>query len=299
MINLKKLSKQFNTSYKFPQEVLRDKSLTPADKIVAFHLFRFINDLGTAGMPKIESMVEDLNLSEGTIKRAKSKLISKGYLSINEDNTYNFKLAGITYTTKDIRKKDIMNMLGNFIKVPLYMLYLEELTSAEKLYLMMFFDYFFEIIYENDNISFRRKRNIKLTDLHNLYKDYAEYDAFKKALKSIKTKTEWIDWKTIITTNKDGNVNHTIIGGFVPMAKLCFKAVTPEEIKKEEEYKQIEEKEEKQEEYIPTEEEIKERDRLLANIRPSFKTQYETQIINNRIDEQIIWLKRLQIKKEK
>lgn len=295
MINLKKLSKQFNTSYKFPQEVLRDKSLTPADKIVAFHLFRFINDLGTAGMPKIETIASDLNITQRTVISAKSKLISKGYLSINKDNTYNFKLAGITYTTKDIRKKDIMNMLGNFIKVPLYMLYLEELTSAEKLYLMMFFDYFFEIIYENDNISFRRKRNIKLTDLHNLYKDYAEYDAFKKALKSIKTKTEWIDWKTIVTTNKDGNVNHTILGGFVPMAKLCFKAVTPEETKKEEEYKQTEEKEE---EYIPTEEEIKERDRLLANIRPSFKTQYETQIINNRIDEQIIWLKRLQIKKE-
>ena len=111
MINLNKLSKQFNTSYKFPQEILRDKSLTPSDKIVAFHLFRFIDDLGTSGMPKIESIASDLNISRRTVISAKSKLISKGYLSINKDNTFNFKLAGITYTTKDLKKKDIMNML--------------------------------------------------------------------------------------------------------------------------------------------------------------------------------------------
>ena len=106
MNSLEKQTRQFNTSYKFPQEILRDKSLTPADKIVAFHLFRFINDLGTSGMPKVETMAKDLNLSERTVKYAKVKLVSKGYISINEDNTYNFQISGITYTTKDLKKKD-------------------------------------------------------------------------------------------------------------------------------------------------------------------------------------------------
>ena len=288
MNSLEKQTRQFNTSYKFPQEILRDKSLTPADKIVAFHLFRFINDLGTSGMPKVETISSDLNITKRTVIRAKAKLISKGYLSINEDNTYNFQIAGITYTTKDLKKKDTMNMLGNFIKVPLFMLYIHELTSAEKLYLMMFFDYFFEVVYENRKISFRHKRDVKLTDLHNLYKDYAAYDAFKKALQSIKAKTDWLDWKAMINTNKDGEIRNAIYGAFIPKARVCIVPETEIMQKKEQEYTKNEEVEEAT--YSETEEPVIEVNE--ATIPERLKMKYKNSISNWPAKDIMSWCNR-------
>ena len=50
-----------------------------------------------------------------------------------------------------------------------------------------------------------------------------------------------------------------------------------------------------EEEYIPTEEEIKMRDELLDNITSTAKRDWDNhQIYNNRIDEQIIWLRKRQ-----
>lgn len=226
---------RLNQIYKFPQQILRNPQLTSSDKIVAFHLFRFINKDGIATMPKIKDMVECLKISTRMVKLAKANLIANNILSV-EGDTYRILLAGqISYSTSDFHSKETMNMMGNFVKAPLYTLYANGLTSLQKICLMIFFDYFFE----GNNGKYIRKRDIKLTSLHNLYKDMFSYDRLKKNLEAVK-EAGWIDWK-VVKSSESGEMQNKVVGSKV--YKSTTKVVPYNEQEKEQE-KKLEEQEE-------------------------------------------------------
>ena len=76
--------------------------------------------------------------------------------------------------------------------------------------------------------------------------------------------------------------------------KLSAKTVKLQEEAKAEQ--QLEDELLGKEEYVPSEEDIKMRDELLNHITPAGKRDWNNrQLYNNRIDEQIIWLRKRQI----
>lgn len=233
--NFMKETDRLNQIYKFPTQILRNPQLTSSDKIVAFHLFRFINKDGIATMPKVSSMVDDLKISTRMIKLAKANLIANNILSV-EGNTYRILCVGqIPYSTNDFHSKEAMNMMGSFIKAPLSTLYASGLTSLQKICLMIFLDYFFE----EKNGKYIRKRDIKLTSLHNLYKDLFSYDRLKKNLEAVK-KAGWIDWKAF-KNSECGEISTKIMGA---KAFPAIMKVVPYNEQEKEQEKKIEEQEE-------------------------------------------------------
>lgn len=237
---------RLNQIYKFPIQILRNPQLTSSDKIVAFHLFRFINKDGMAIMPTVKDIVKCLSLNRDTVNIAKKKLIANNILSV-EGSTYRILLAGqISYSTTDFHSKETMNMMGNFIKAPLSALYADGVTSLQKLCAMMFFDYFF---FEKDGCYFQKKdREIKLTSLHNLYKDIISYDSLKKCLEACK-KAGLIDWHVFKHIGEDGEVHNNMMGG---KFRQCEYAVVPITKQRMEMKKKVAEEEELQN----TEEEV-------------------------------------------
>lgn len=228
---------RLNHIYKFPTQILRHPQLTSSDKIVAFHLFRFINKDGTATMPTVQSIADELKVSLKTAKRAKSNLIANNILSV-EGSTYRILCAGqISYSTTDFHSKEIMNMMGNFIKAPLGYLYADGLTSLQKLCLMMLFDYFFE----EKNGKYIRKREVKLTSLHNLYKDMISYDRLCRNLEAVK-KAGWMDWN-VVKCIEDGETHNKTMGVKIFKGKMVFRPDNPQ---RKEAQKKIEQEEELQ-----------------------------------------------------
>ena len=225
---------RLNHVYKFPTQILRNPQLTSSDKIVAFHLFRYLNKDGTATMPTIKDMVEDLSLNRDTVKVAKANLIANNILSV-EGSTYRILLAGqIPYSTTDFHSREVMNMMGNFIKAPLGTLYADGLTSLQKICAMIFFDYFFD----ENNGKYIRKREVKLRSLHNLYKDMISYDRLKKNFESIRA-SGWMDWKEF-KSFECGEVHTKIMGVKISKGRLAWVPLNQHRIEEE---KKVEEEE--------------------------------------------------------
>lgn len=238
-----KETQRLNQVYKFPTQILRNPQLTSSDKIVAFHLFRYLNKDGTATIPTIKDIAEDLSLNRDTVKVAKANLIDNNILSV-EGNSYRILLAGqISYSTNDFHSKEVMNMMGNFIKAPLGTLYADGLTSLQKICSMIFFDYFFD----GNNGKYIRKREVKITSLHNLYKDMISYDRLKKALEAVK-KAGWMDWKAF-KSFECGEISTEIMGVIISKGRMAYVPLNQQRVEEEK-------KVEKEEELQNTEEKV-------------------------------------------
>lgn len=280
---------RLNQIYKFPQQILRNPQLTSSDKIVAFHLFRFINKDGIATMPKVSSMVDDLKISTRMIKLAKSNLIANNILSV-EGSTYRILLAGqISYSTNDFHSKETMSMMGNFIKAPLGILYADGLTSLQKICLMIFFDYFFD----ENNGKYIRKRDIKLTSLHNLYKDLFSYDRLKKNLEAVK-KAGWMDWK-VFKSFECGKASTRIMGVKIFKGRMAYVPLNPQRVEEEKKVAEEEELQNIEEKVIDmttdetklTDEEI---EKCMDIVNPALARKFKTIVAKWSKQEALKWL---------
>ena len=230
---------KMNSKVYLPLEVIKDGRLTAATKRVAFWLFQYVGwNNKTQYMPKDTFISQELHISSKTVQRARNSLIKTGYLSIDDNKEFHFYIAGLEYTNKaDLSNKEINNMFGNFIAVPRYINYIEDLTDAQVIILMMYFDYFFQY----DGNEWKPKRKIVEKDLANLY--HLDYDTLTGQIADIK-KAGWIDYKVMLTKKEDGSVKRTIIEAKVKPARV---KIVPYD--KEKDDKELEVVAKKQEEY--------------------------------------------------
>ena len=166
------------------KEILKDKRLTPATKLVAHHLFHISGWEKETLLPSQKQLSKILGIEPKTVRTALKTLSDLDYLFINTDNTFTFKINSFDINKKDLTNKMICNVVGDFVIVPTVSLYCDLMTPAERDVYFKFFDFYFKI-------DFGGKFDIKKSEIHisSVSKYYGDNErGFRKHIQNIKEK---------------------------------------------------------------------------------------------------------------
>ena len=176
------------------KEILKDKRLTPATKLVAHHLFHISGWEKENIIPSAREIAKTLGIGKDSVISALKTLSDLDYLCINLDNTFTFKINGYKFNKKDLSNKMLCNIAGDFIIVPTVSLYCDLMTPAERDAYFKFFDFYFKI-------DFGGKFDIKKSEIHisSVSKCYGDNErGFRKHIQNIKEKG-LIDYSVVPT----------------------------------------------------------------------------------------------------
>lgn len=286
-----------NTKYIYlPKEIIKDKSLTPATKLIYLHLFHLTGWPKEKYIPSNTAISNSLGLSRRTVISSVQKLLEEGLLTIEEDRTFRIYINRICFDDKaDLSNKEICNMFGDFIKVPTISLYLDELTAAERIAYMMLFDFYFDIAEDGFKL---KKQNIIISSVATYYG--IDKSILQKQIASIRRKG-YLDYSTVKIGDKSKNLGFKFFKAEKKWVIYDGKSTKKNEavITTKEETIQPEEMEAEEpiETYIPTEEEMNEVELLKENIKPELTMKWEHSVSkSDDFEYKINWLRKAQNK---
>ena len=144
----------------FPKQVLKDKTLTDATKIVACYLIHIAGWEEDNLLPSMNKLSDLVSVNKSKVSEAIHQLKEKEYIVVNEDNTFTFQINGIKFEKQDLSSPDICNMFGNFIKSPMDLLCNDLATPSTRIAAIMFFEWNFDINEEGKYFIKREKVQI-------------------------------------------------------------------------------------------------------------------------------------------
>ena len=130
----------------FSKQVLKDKSLKDATKVVANYLIYLAGWENDNLLPSNHQIAKNTNIDRKSVIAAINQLKEKEYIVVNEnDNTFIFQINGIKFEKQDLSNPDICHMFGDFVKVPQFLNYINTITPSARIAAIMFFDFNFGI----------------------------------------------------------------------------------------------------------------------------------------------------------
>ena len=129
----------------FSKQVLKDKSLKDATKVVANYLIYLAGWENDNLLPSNHQIAKNTNIDRKSVIEAVNQLKEKDYIVVNEDNTFTFQINGIKFEKKDLSNPDVCHMFGDFVKVPQFLNYIDTITPSARIAAIMFFDFNFGI----------------------------------------------------------------------------------------------------------------------------------------------------------
>ena len=129
----------------FSKQVLKDKSLKDATKVVANYLIYLAGWENDNLLPSNHQIAKNTNIDRKSVIEAVNQLKEKDYIVVNEDNTFTFQINGIKFEKKDLSNPDVCHMFGDFVKVPQFLNYIDTITPSARIAAIMFFDFNFSI----------------------------------------------------------------------------------------------------------------------------------------------------------
>lgn len=130
----------------FSKQVLKDTSLKDATKVVANYLIYLAGWENDNLLPSNNQIAKNTNIDRKSVRVAINQLKEKSYIVVNEnDNTFTFKINGIKFEKQDLSNPDVCHMLGDFVKVPQFLNYINTITPSARIAAIMFFDFNFGI----------------------------------------------------------------------------------------------------------------------------------------------------------
>ena len=129
----------------FSKQVLKDKSLKDATKVVANYLIHIAGWKNDNLLPSNHQIAKNTNIDRKSAIAAINQLKEKDYIVVNEDNTFTFQINGIKFDKQDLSNKDVCHMFGDFVKVPQFLNYINTITPSARIAAIMFFDFNFGI----------------------------------------------------------------------------------------------------------------------------------------------------------
>ena len=139
----------------FPRQVLKDKTLTDATKVVANYLIHLSGWEEDNLLPSMNKLSDLVSVNKSQVVAAVNQLKEKEYIVVNDDNTFIFQINGIKFERQDLSNPDACHMLGDFVKVPQFLNYIDTITPSARIAAIMFFDFNFGI---NKNGAFFIKK---------------------------------------------------------------------------------------------------------------------------------------------
>lgn len=267
----------------YSKVILLDKSLKDATKCVANHLIHISGWEEDNLLPSNHKLAEILSIDKKTIRQTIRTLTEKGYIIVNDDNTFTFNINGIRFTKQSLKDPEVCHSLGDFVKVPSYLNYINTITPSARIAAIQFFEFNFGI---KGNSVYVKKDTPSVDAVATYYG--INKSTFKTRIQKCK-EAEIFEYTVV----QDGCERKKIVGlkniewvkTWVRLDKLSDKT------KKLQEEAQIEAI--KEEEIIITEEQKVEIEKLEEILKPAFRLQYETSV-KDRYDAEytISWLKK-------
>ena len=267
----------------YSKVILLDKSLKDATKCVANHLIHIAGWEEDNLLPSNHKLAEILSIDKSAITQAIKILKEKGYIIVNDDNTFTFNINGIRFTKQSLKDPEVCHSLGDFVKVPSYLNYINTITPSARIAAIQFFEFNFGI---KGNSVYVKKDKPSIDAVATYYG--INKSTFKTRIQKCK-EAEIFEYTVV----QDGCERKKIVGlkniewvkTWVRLDKLSDKT------KKLQEEAQIEAI--KEEEIIITEEQKVEIEKLEEILKPAFRMQYETSVKDRYEAEYIIsWLRK-------
>lgn len=129
----------------FSKQVLKDTSLKDATKVVANYLIYLAGWENDNLLPSNHQIAKNTNIDRKSVIVAIEQLKEKDYIVVNEDNTFTFQINGIKFDKQDLSNPDVCHMLGDFVKVPQFLNYIDTITPSARIAAIIFFDFNFGI----------------------------------------------------------------------------------------------------------------------------------------------------------
>ena len=129
----------------FSKQVLKDKSLKDATKVIANYLIHIAGWENDSLLPSNHQIAKNTNIDRKSVIVAIRQLKDKDYIVVNEDNTFTFQINGIKFEKQDLSNPDVCHMFGDFVKVPQFLNYINTITPSARIAAIMFFDFNFGI----------------------------------------------------------------------------------------------------------------------------------------------------------
>ena len=129
----------------FSKQVLKDTSLKDATKVVVNYLIYLAGWENDNLLPSNHQIAKNTNIDRKSVIVAIEQLKEKDYIVVNEDNTFIFQINGIKFEKQDLSNPDVCHMLGDFVKVPQFLNYIDTITPSARIAAIIFFDFNFGI----------------------------------------------------------------------------------------------------------------------------------------------------------
>ena len=266
----------------YSKVILLDKSLKDATKCVANHLIHISGWEEDNLLPSNHKLAEILSIDKSAITQAIRTLKEKGYIIVNDDNTFTFNINGIRFTKQNLKDPEVCHSLGDFVKVPSYLNYINTITPSARIAAIQFFEFNFGI---KGNSVYVKKDKPSIDAVATYYG--INKSTFKTRIQKCK-EAEIFEYIVV----QDGCERKKIVGlkniewvkTWIRLDKLSDKT------KKLQEEAQIEAI---KEEIVITEEQKVEIEKLEEILKPAFRLQYETSVKDIYDAEYTIsWLKK-------
>ena len=176
----------------FSKQILKDKSITDATKILACYLIHIAGWEEDNLLPSMNKLSDLVSVSKSKVSAAIHQLKEKEYIIVNEDNTFTFQINGIKFEKQDLSSPDVCHMFGNFIKAPMDLLCNDLATPSTRIAAIMFFEWNFDIDKEGNYYIKREKVQIDAVATYYGINKTTFRSRIQKAKES-----QLIDYKTI------------------------------------------------------------------------------------------------------
>ena len=176
----------------FSKQILKDKTLTDATKIVACYLIHIAGWEEDNLLPSINKLSDLVSVSKSKVSVAINQLKEKEYIVINEDNTFTFQINGIKFEKQDLSSPDVCHMFGDFVKAPMDLLCNDLATPSTRIAAIMFFEWNFDID-EEGNYKVKREK-VQIDAVATYYG--INKNTFRSRIQKAK-EAQLIDYKTI------------------------------------------------------------------------------------------------------
>ena len=176
----------------FPRQVLKDKTLTDATKVVACYLIHIAGWEEDNLLPSMNKLSDLVSVSKPQVVAAINLLKEKEYIVVNNDNTFTFQINGIKIDKQDLSNPDICHMFGDFVKVPMDLLCNDLATPSARIAAIMFFEWNFDI--DKKGKYFIKREKVQIDAVATYYG--INKNTFRSRIQKAK-ESQLIDYKTI------------------------------------------------------------------------------------------------------
>ena len=176
----------------FSKQILKDKTLTDATKIVANYLIHIAGWEEDNLLPSMNKLSDLVSVNKAQVIAAIHQLKEKEYIVVNEDNTFTFQINGIKFDKQDLSSPDICHMFGDFVKAPMDLLCNDLATPSTRIAAIMFFEWNFDI--DKEGKYFVKREKVQIDAVATYYE--INKNTFRSRIQKAK-ESQLIDYKTI------------------------------------------------------------------------------------------------------